>query len=270
MWTDKGNLVFVLLAGSVFMLLVALLVIFLFIRYRQKQHQHALFISDIRYRHEQELMQAKMEIQAHTLHVIGQEIHDNIGQVLSLVKIYLNTMPDNVDALVQEKLKTSKDLVSKVIIDLRSLSTNLASDAILQSGLQAALENELSQLKKMGQFIVDFQVTGKEYRLEPSMEIIVFRIVQESLHNIIKHAVANRVIIHIEYHPENFKMLISDDGRGFEWDRIVYGMGLKNLRQRANVIGAHLDIHSKPQEGTSIRFVLPLTEAITYGKPGIG
>ena len=133
------------------------------------------------------LLQTQLEIQEQTLKTISQEIHDNIGQVLSLAKLNLSRMDINKQDQLKEKIADSKNLVSKAIQDLRDLARSMNTDNITAMGLAKALEYEVEMLRKTG-FVVSFDVNGNVVRQEPQKELILFRIIQEIFNNIIKHA----------------------------------------------------------------------------------
>src|SRR5690606_6033411 len=121
----------------------------------------------------------QLEIQEQTLKNISQEIHDNIGQALTLAKLNLNAVMAE-DTQLQEKILNSKELVSKAITDLRDLSHSLDTDYVLEMGLQRSIEYELELIRKTGIVRTDLHVEGNLQRLERQKELILFRIVQES------------------------------------------------------------------------------------------
>lgn len=206
---------------------------------------------------EQELLQTQIEIQEQTLKTISQEIHDNVGQVLSLAKLNLNTFEANPEG----KLKNTKELVSKAINDLRDLSRSLHGDKIAEIGLQEALTNELRVLQNTGQFETQLKVTGETYKLEPQKEMVLYRIVQEALHNSVKHAKAARLQVFVNYQPALFILTITDDGRGFDLSGLQFsktGIGLKSMNNRAALIGGKFSIDSAAGKGTSISIEIPV------------
>lgn len=220
---------------------------------QEKQHLTANF--------ERELLKAQIEIGEQTLKYISQEVHDNLGQVMSLVKMNINTMnPDKPEEL-QEKIADSKQLVSQVIQDLRNLSKSLNTDYISKTGLEASIKNELQQVQKNSSYTITCTVKGSSYHLEPQKELILFRIFQEALHNIIKHADTRCIAVSLSYNP-NFELRISDNGKGFDPAAIGQpgkpaGLGIVNMKNRATMIGASLNIQSQAAQGTTVAITLP-------------
>lgn len=208
----------------------------------------------------QQLLQTQIEIQEQTLKTISQEIHDNVGQVLSLAKLNLNTVGNITDNNMQFKINSTKDLVSKAINDLRDLSRSLHGEKIGEIGLQEAIANELRIIQNTGQFKTEINITGQHYKQNPQKEMVLFRIVQEALHNAVKHSNATHLKVLMNYNAGNFTLTISDDGNGFQPEQLQAaqtGIGLKSMQNRAALIGAEFSLHSSKNNGTSISIELP-------------
>jgi len=210
-----------------------------------------------------ELLQTQLEIQEQTLKNISQEIHDNIGQALSLAKLNLNTMPAMDDEALQQKILNSKELVSKAIVDLRDLSRSLDTDYVQQMGLQRAIEYEVEMIRKTGTVETTMIVEGSLFRFEKQKELILFRIVQETFNNILKHAGAKNINVNINYDAAGFTLIIKDDGKGVDLQPLNqgennnFGLGIRNMNNRAKLIGADFKMSSILGEGTEIRIILP-------------
>lgn len=203
----------------------------------------------------QQLLRTQLEIQEQTLKTISEEIHDNVGQVLSLAKLNLNTFESN----PQKKLTDTKELISKAINDLRDLSRSMHGDRIAELGLQQSLADELQILQNSGEFETHLNISGEYYKLPPQKEMVLFRMVQEALNNAIKHAKAKNIRLLLQYRPDIFNLTIEDDGAGFDTaiTQNKNGIGLKSMQNRAQLIGATCTLHSSPDKGTSITIELP-------------
>ncbi len=201
---------------------------------------------------QQELLQTQLEIQEQTLKTISEEIHDNVGQVLSLAKLNLNTFEIN----PEKKLTDTKQLISKAINDLRDLSRSMHNDRIAELGLQQSIADELQILQNTGQFATHLQITGKSYKLPPQKEMVLFRIVQEALNNCIKYSKAKNITVELNYDKGDFLLYITDDGIGFD-TQVKTGIGLKSMQNRAALIGAEFSIQSAIENGTAITIILP-------------
>ncbi len=253
------------ISGSLFILLFALAVFLLFRIFLKKKNRLMIEQERMKHNFRQELLHAQIEIQEQTLKNISQEIHDNIGQTLSLAKLNLNTIHDKKNEVVDGKIENTKELVSKAIIDLRHLSKSLNTDSILSAGLLKAIEHELTQVQKTGSFITSLQIEGNPFRLDPQKELILFRIVQEGINNIIKHSAARTIGVRMIFQPGLMELQLSDDGNGFKHSEtdsdMNSGSGLRNMKSRAVMIGGLLEIVQNKPTGTIIKVILPNTES---------
>ena len=164
-----------------------------------------------------------------------------------------------------ESLKHSQEVLNKAIVDLSNLTKGLHSDRIAQVGLADSIRFELYALKNAGILQVHFQRQGTEIAFSEEKSIFLFRIFQETINNILKHAKATEVDVNLDYQPNLFCLEIKDNGVGFnvtemqESTTSTKGVGLKSVFNRAQLIGAQLAIDSKPGYGTKTTIRLPLT-----------
>lgn len=205
---------------------------------------------------EQTLFKSQLEIQEQTFRNISQEIHDNIGQVLSLAKLNLNTITP-----ASDKIALTEELLGKAISDLRDLSKSLNAEKIGDVGLTNAVKQELSIIEKTTGLKTAFVLPELLQNGCISREkiIITFRIIQEVLHNIIKHAKAKNIVVSFLKKDEKTAIEIKDDGKGFLPDALLEtqtGIGLKNMKARATQINADFVIHSIPGEGTTVMLTI--------------
>lgn len=245
-------------------LLLGIFILLLAILYSKRQQKNKREKIKMQSQFQQELLRTQLEIQEQTLKTISQEIHDNIGQVLSLAKLNLNTIDITEQDELKEKIKDSKLLVSKAIQDLRDLSKSMNTDNIEAIGLIRAIEYEMEMIRKAG-FSGELNIEGKTVRLDPQKELILFRIVQEVLNNIIKHAEADGIIVTVVYEEKEIKLNVKDNGKGFDLAPLNessdsgYGLGIRNMHNRAKLIGADFKINSSSGNGTEICLTVPLT-----------
>ncbi len=251
---QEGVSSYIRIGTSIFLVLALLFIAFVSMAAQKRKrmlHQQQLMKTAF----EKELLETKLEIQEQTLRTISQEIHDNVGQVLSLAKLNLNTLDMNAGDK-QEKINRSIELVSKAINDLRDLSRSINGDKLSELGLQDAIDNELKILQNTGQFSTSLEVTGQPFELSPRQEIVLFRIVQESLNNILKHSNAKTITVKMHFNLYALVLKLTDDGNGFDPNhsgKARAGIGLANMRNRAALIEAVFSIHSSPGKGTTIQ-----------------
>jgi signal transduction histidine kinase len=258
MYSPKEEIAFyfVIICSLVFILLV--LAIYLLINvYKKKQTDFKKSILEIKTSHENELLQTKLLIQEQTFQNISREIHDNVGQKLSFAKLQLNSIviPENKhDA---DLLSDSINIITHSLDDLRDLSKSLNADYIQNNGLILALENQIFQLGKSGKHQMKLKVTGESQFLDADKELILFRIVQEALNNIIKHADAMEISINLHYSKVDLVLKIADNGIGFDMQEKKDGQGLINIKRRTEHLKGDFNIESIRSQGTVITIKIP-------------
>lgn len=244
-------------------LLILLLVIFITIiiyRYQQKQNIYFKEIESLKISYENTLLQSQLEIQEHTFQNISREIHDSIGQKLTLAKLHLNTLDFIDEKIMRDHVSDSTAMISEAINDLTDLSRSMSSEIILSNGLIKALEFEVNQLQKSGLYKIAIDISGNPVFMESATELFLFRIVQEAINNIIKHAEATVINLHLHYNTAILTMEITDNGKGFTVDGTSFGTGLQNIRKRAALLKGSLTINSLDGNGTQLRVEIPLNE----------
>ncbi|WJJ95673.1 sensor histidine kinase [Algibacter luteus] len=208
---------------------------------------------------EAEIIQAQTEAQEQTLKNIGWELHDNVGQLLSFASMQLSILKMQVSDDVKEKFKDTTDALSNGLKEVRSLSRTLNNDVILNIGFEKSITNELDRLKKMKFTSAELRIIGDKVEFnDRKHEIIIFRILQEFLSNSVKYSEAKNIGITLDYKPEKIIITATDDGKGFDINEIEQGSGLINMKSRAQLIKAILDISSKPGNGVNLTLDYPL------------
>jgi two-component system, NarL family, sensor kinase len=254
----------ILIATALALLLVGFIVTSLFL-YQRRQHRQEKQLVRMKDEYQQELLRSQLEIQETTFKTIAMELHDNIGQVLSVVKLSLSVLPLDKSHPAYESVTNSRQMLNKVIYDMGNLTKSLHTDRITQIGLVEAMRFDLDSLRRTGLLEVEFSVDGQEYHLEDQRSIFLYRMFQEMLNNILKHSKATRVNIAVNYSIDNkFVLQVEDNGVGFDVEKkrshtsSSSGIGLKSMTNRASLIGAQISVQSQPGKGTSIQVELPL------------
>ena len=254
--------VIIILCFLIFFILVMVSFIVIILFFVQKKQKG--FVSDlnaVKANYDKELYKAQLEIQEQTFQEISREIHDNVGQNLSLAKLNLNTldleMKDETNASIEE----ISDILEKSLEDLRHLSLSLNADIIRRGGLKNSIERQMGFLKRGGKFNIHMDVLGEYTRLDETKEIILFRIMQEAINNIIRHSKATNIMISLHYFPDFLKMHIQDNGKGFNLIEKSNGTnhlnGIYNMQHRAKIINAQFEMDTAVGNGTSIIVTTP-------------
>lgn len=211
----------------------------------------------------QQLTSTQLEIQEETFQHISREIHDNIGLSLTLAKLYLNTLSSTPQQKHLTVIESSVDLISQTINDLSYISKSLNSDAIKSEGFLTALRMKVEKLLKIGKFSIKFEIRGDPVFMESQNELIIYRITQEALNNIIKHSKATIINIILNYTQKDLIVEIQDNGVGINWlaleknKSIEMTSGLNNMKKRAKMINGSCEIKSN-QTGTTVLVTIPL------------
>ena len=249
-----------LLSGVLFLLIVGILL------YRNFRQRHNLLLQRQKIKEQRitELEQERKLLAAESL-MKGQEeersrlardLHDGVGGLLSGVKLSMSNMKGNV-FLSEENAQSFENVILQLdqsITELRRVSHNMMPEALIKYGLKEALENYCENINLSGKIKVQLQTYGMEKRMEQSTEIIIYRMIQELLQNVIKHADAKNVLIQLVREEDRFNLTVEDDGKGFDTKEMENktGAGLANIKARAEYLNGNVDIVSKKGEGTSV------------------
>jgi len=244
--------------GSASLLVLLMFFFLLFLQNSRRRFQYKQDLQLIQTRFEKTLLETQLEIQEQTFTQISQEIHDNIGQVLSLVRLNVNRLSS---AGNEESINQTDRLLGRAITDLRHLSHNLNSDYLKRSGLAEALAQLLNNLERTGKFTTSFSCHADAEHFTDDGSIILYRIVQEVINNIIKHADANHIAISISEDKTSTFITVADNGKGFDASVVKGGIGLKNILSRAQMIGASVNIKSAVNKGTTITVAVNKTSS---------
>jgi two-component system, NarL family, sensor kinase len=255
--TTQTIIIFVIASSLLILLLIFFIAVIIY-RYQQKQNDYFRSVEEMNATHHNALLQSQVEMQEQTFQNISREIHDNIGQKLTLAKLQLNTLHfDAIDETRQE-VSSVVHTIGQVINDLSDISRSMSSEIILDNGLIKALEFELAQLEKSGLYRIGFSVTGNTIFLDSSRELVLFRVTQEALHNIIKHAQATQINVGLHYNKALLSLAITDNGKGFDINELKNtGTGIKNMQKRILMLNGTCVVSSNFNTGTEVNIQIP-------------
>jgi len=257
------EIILLVIAGTAVVMLLGVFIISFLLVYQKKQNKNALEKEQLKSSFQHELLKTRMEIQEETLNHISRELHDNITQVLSFVKLNLGVLGRNLGEQEKIRVNDNRELIAQSISDLRNLSKSLSFEHISVMGLVKTLEIEAERINRSGIINLSLSVEGDRYALGEQRELVLFRIFQEALNNALKYAQADNFKMSLYYKAQMFNLTIEDDGVGFEPELLKDkgGSGLRNIVNRAALIGASAIINSSPGSGCSINLSLnPLVQ----------
>jgi signal transduction histidine kinase len=201
--------------------------------------------------------QAKMLVAAEERNHLARELHDSVAQTLYSISLFIDAtrlaLKTNKSKVVENHLEELTQLSREAMSDMRLLIFELRPPILEKSGLAAALQSRLESVEAKAGFETSFETHGS-FHLSPSQESELYRIAQEALNNVIKHAQAKQVALRLVGESGRVRMTIKDDGIGFDPKGIEHGggQGFRNMRERAANIGGRCSFESVPGQGTKI------------------
>jgi two-component system, NarL family, sensor kinase len=256
---EKKELLIGVILTSAIVLLIGGFLLFALIWYRRRTNQYIVERENMRAEFEKQLMQTQLEIQEQTLNNISQEIHDSVGQDLSLTKIQLNIVEVS-EGLGKEVLQGARDSLSKAILDLRDMAKTLNTERIRHFNLVSSIEEEMNRIRRTRFLFSSFITEGVEKPFDGEKKLILFRIIQECLQNIIKHANATEILLKFYFREDGLEIFIRDNGKGFDVDNAMQsqtGLGLQSITSRAKMVGGKAEFVSRIQDGTTVNIFIP-------------
>jgi signal transduction histidine kinase len=224
--------------------------------YRQKAKIQQQQIADLEKEKQLLATQSLLKGQEEERSRLAKDLHDGLGGLLSGVKLQLGAMKGNL-ILSESDGKTFSNALLKLdesIHELRRVAHNMMPEALMKLGLQQALQDYCDGLSESQPFQINREFYGLEKRLEPSVEIVLYRIVQELLNNTVKHSGATAVLVQLIRQDNQISVTVEDNGKGFDTTTKDFskGAGLANVKSRVDYLKGHLDIRTAPGKGTSV------------------
>ncbi|WP_410220348.1 sensor histidine kinase [Pedobacter sp.] len=247
----------IILATCVFLIAPVFLLIYIK-EYLRKKRVHEEEKITLNQKFEAEVLKTRIEVQEQTMQTIAADLHDNIGQLLSLTALNLNSINIEHTEKAKQKINNSIELVNDSIRELRALAKLMQAENILMMGLGSALQQEFNHIEKTGRYLLTIHNQLLEINFaSPKKDLILLRLVQEVFNNIIKHSNANHITVNIQLIENHLDITITDDGIGFDVNRTGYnGLGLSSIRKRVEMVQGTLNINSTINQGTSIHIKL--------------
>lgn len=218
--------------------------------HRQRQAQNRQKMDQLKEAHEKILLNIENEIQQDTLTHVGRELHDNIGQLLSLAKL-------NFGSVKPEKHAAGRELLGQIIQEVRGLSKTLNLDWVEETTLEEFIEQQLHKIKSTGFCETKFESEAPLDNLKKDEKLILIRVIQETLNNAIKHAQPDQIEIKVHRIDKGKQITIQDNGKGFDTRQKSTGSGMTNLAKRMETIGGAFHIESELGKGTLTILTLP-------------
>jgi PAS domain S-box-containing protein len=210
---------------------------------------------------QKEMSKAIIEAQERERSEIGKELHDNVNQVLTTVKLYIENIRDYPE-MQEAFLEKSVTLAQRAINEIRFLSKQLVTPVMNDLGFRATLDELVTHYRSLNRFELLLHFTICEEKLQHGAKLNIYRIIQEQLNNIVKYAKASMVTIRILFESGAVYLSIEDNGVGFDPSVTAGGIGMNNIRNRAEVYKGVVQVHAAPGTGCRLEIRFP-AEAIS-------
>ena len=254
--SEKDIVLIIIAITSIFLISGAFVALYIGI-YNNRKRKYFNERQEMESAYHKQLLQSRLEMQEETFDTISREIHDNVGQLLSLAKVQLNIAQQHhtTDMALLDDIKAN---IGQAMTDLRDIAKSLSSERLQSIPLSQAVEQEMLRIGRNGALSCSSYIRGHEKPFPEQRKVIVFRIIQESLQNILKHAEADEVCIDIDFAADELHIAIQDNGIGFDTQQIGQeGLGLQNITSRTSIIGGKAAIVSTIGRGTTITLTIP-------------
>ena len=208
---------------------------------------------------QKQILQATIDAQEKEREEIGRELHDNVNQILTTARLYLDYIEEPAVGL-QPIIKRSSEIITTAIEEIRKLSRSMTQSFHREIGLQLSVEDLVESIRRLAEDIemsLDFYLPD-ELALDDKLKTAVFRIIQEQLNNVLKHAGASKVLVSISQESDSLLLQVSDDGKGFDLLKKRDGIGINNIINRAEVFGGRVVFDTAPEKGCSLFISFPL------------
>ena len=242
----------IIILFNVFLLAFIVAAITFVVQYKNKKKENQSRLEQQQILHQKELLTTEIEIQLQTMQHIGREIHDNVGQKLTLASLYTqqlsyeNKLPDR-----NEKIENIGEIINQSLTELRHLSKSLTDNTIEKANISDLLRQEFEKIIELKKYKINLDITNEDLALSYQTKSVIVRVAQEFLQNSMKYARCKTISILVTKRDSELKIVLSDDGIGFDIENYKNsGIGLVNMKKRVELIGGRYFLQSTKKEGT--------------------
>jgi signal transduction histidine kinase len=256
----KTEYILIIIVFNIFFIAFITALLVYIIQYKKKKIEYGNNIKHQTQLHQQQLLSTQIEMQTQTMQHIGREIHDNVGQKLTLASLYTQQLAyENKAPQVTDKIENISNIINESLAELRQLSKSLTNDTINEHDIVELLQIECDKVNDLKKCNVAFSSNQTNISLPYQIKSIVLRIVQEFLQNSIKHAECKKIIVNISAATTTLQLFLQDDGKGFDITNTnEKGIGLSNIKKRTELIDGTYNLQSKIGAGTQLNITIPL------------
>ncbi|TXH20679.1 MAG: hypothetical protein E6Q95_05255 [Chitinophagaceae bacterium] len=242
--------------ATVMLLLVTAFILLMVISYRKREIHYKAEKKRIQDEFDSQILKSQIEVQEQTFKQISRELHDNIAQLMSTSKMLIGLVEMQLKEYTPDTLKTANATLSNALTELRSLTKVLDQDWLSKFNLLDNLKNEVNRLNQLKHITIHFN-HPEIIHLKKDHQVLVFRIIQESLQNIFKHAQAKNVNLKITSYNSFIDIKIEDDGIGIPPNTDFCGLGLGNMKYRTQLLNGTIQWKPNSPKGTIVAILIP-------------
>lgn len=244
----------IIILFNVFLLAFIVAAITFVVQYKNKKRENQIRLEQQQILHQKELLSTEIEIQSQTMQHIGREIHDNVGQKLTLASLYTQQLAyENKVPNINEKIENIGEIINQSLTELRHLSKSLTDNTIEKGNIVHLLRKEFAKVEELKKYKINLNLINEDLILPYQTKNVILRVAQEFLQNSMKYANCKTLSIAVSKVDSELKIVLSDDGVGFDIEKSKdRGIGLMNMKKRVELIGGHYLLQSKKNEGTTL------------------
>lgn len=255
----KDTVIISLILFNIFFIAFIMAIIIFIRQYKIKKKAHIGELEKVDLLHKKEILKTQTEIQKETMSYIGREIHDNVGQKLTLSSLYLQQLVfENKASQVNESLNNVNDIINESLFELRQLSKSLINDTIQENTITKLIENECTKIRQLKKCKISFISSLNKVVNSYQIKSILLRITQEFIQNSLKHSKCKKIDINLSSINNELVILLKDDGIGFNTQtKSAKGIGLNNIKKRIEILEGKHEILSN-KKGTQLTLKIPI------------
>ncbi|MBP8067041.1 MAG: hypothetical protein KAY27_00625 [Pedobacter sp.] len=253
--------VLIIILFNVFLLAFIVAAVIFAVQYKNKKRENQTKLEQQQILHQKELLSTEIEIQTQTMQHIGREIHDNVGQKLTLASLYTQQLAyENNAQFSHEKIENIGEIINQSLKELRHLSKSLTDNTIESKNITHLLRKEFAKIDDLKKYKVNLNITNEDLSLTYQIKSVIVRVAQEFLQNSMKYAECKALSLSVTKIDNELKIVLSDDGVGFDIENSrEKGSGLINMKKRVELIGGRYFLKSAKNEGTTLTIEIPIS-----------
>lgn len=256
-FTEEERLLIMLLSGTFGMFLLVLGIVIFFITYKKKLIKQQLEMQTLETKHQLDLLQSIIQTQEKERKRFAEDLHDEVGAMLSTAKLNIARIEKSPDAKSAELAKETKEMLNSIITNIRRIAKALLPSTLEKLGFIESIKELCNSVNKSSIVLANFNQTGVYKKQDIKIELALYRVLQEIVNNALKHSGATEINISLKNNISDIELEIYDNGKGFDLKTVEsQGLGLKNIESRVNMIDGKLLFESEPNKGTKALIIL--------------